>query len=86
MAKWYTKVRHYRGGTSIIGSFDTKEAARDLARERNDQYHTDNYYAEEHDPEKFDWPSAAISDTLVETRRGAANETFQEAQEEARTD
>lgn len=65
MAQWYTKVRHYRGGTSIIGSFDTKEAAKELARERNDQYHTDNYYAEEYDREKFDWPSGEDLGTLV---------------------
>ena len=52
MAKWYTKVKRYGGGESVLQGFETKEEARQLAAELNEQYQTDSYYAEEHIPSK----------------------------------
>ena len=52
MAQWYTKVKRYDGSESVLQGFETKEEARQLANELNEQYQTHTYYAEEHIPAK----------------------------------
>ena len=46
------KVRHYRGGESVIERFGSRQEAQDVARGLNERYHTDHYYVEPFDPAK----------------------------------
>lgn len=46
MKEWLVKVKHYRGGESVITDFDTKESAEECADEINSRYQSSNYYVE----------------------------------------
>lgn len=47
MKRWLVKVRHYRGGESVIGHCDSRAAADATAAARNARYQTDATYVEE---------------------------------------
>jgi len=47
---WLVKVKHYGGGESVVARHESRALAELTATIRNDEYHTDNYYAEECDP------------------------------------
>lgn len=46
MLEWLVKVKHYRGGESVIADFDSKWEANSFAELKNHEYQTDNYYVE----------------------------------------
>lgn len=57
-SSWLVKVKRYDGSESVIHSSLLKEQAKAIASNYNDQYQSDNYYAEMFDLQKFNWPSA----------------------------
>ena len=52
---WLVKRKHYGGGESVIARFSTLHQAQESAADKNLNYQTDNYYAEEYDTAKFEW-------------------------------
>lgn len=50
--RWYVKVKHYRGGESVIGVEYTEERAQAMADDWMEQHHSNNAYIEPHDPEQ----------------------------------
>ena len=47
MKRWLVKVRHYRGGTSVVRDFDKRALALLSAAAHNGRYQSENYYVEE---------------------------------------
>jgi len=62
--EWLVKVKHYRGGESILDSFENKQDAQLKVDALNGQYQTDNHYVERFDPNKLSsWkPTADLTD------------------------
>lgn len=56
--KWLVKRRHYGGGDSVVIFNQSEAEARRIAGEKNEEYQTDNYYAEKFDLQKLNWPDA----------------------------
>jgi hypothetical protein len=46
MKEWLVKVKHYRGGESVITDFDDKGEAQEHVDYLNGNYQSDNYYVE----------------------------------------
>jgi len=54
---WLVKVKHNGGGESVISSHVEKVVAEAKAAHINAEYQADNYYVEECDAAKSEWPS-----------------------------
>lgn len=67
MKDWLVKVRHGRGGESILASYDRKGEADSVAAGLNHRYQTDNHYVERFDPHKLTtWiPTKELTDEEI---------------------
>lgn len=52
MKSFLAKVKHYRGGDSVISRWDSRQEAQDVVDSFNEMYQTDNYYVEVYNPQK----------------------------------
>lgn len=49
MNEWLVKVRHYRGGTSVVAIYDNEADAIWTAGHYNRRYQSNNYYVERYE-------------------------------------
>lgn len=64
--RWYVKVKHYRGGESVIGVEYSEERAQAMADNWMEQHQSSNAYIEIHDPEKVFNPSAEVFQVMLD--------------------
>lgn len=58
MSRWLAKVRHYRGGESVLGYYEDLSTAQERVADWNGRYQTDSAYVEAWDADKAAaWPT-----------------------------
>lgn len=64
--RWYVKVKHYRGGESVIGVEYEEERAQAMADNWMEQHQSNNAYIELHDPEKVFHISGELMEIMID--------------------